>query len=164
MWWMWRHADFPKAAFQQAEQANQGRGSVPFPANVILPTRPPTLTEAAGPAKKHGHRQQLPGFQVVVPAQQAAQGNTDPDAFPWAFWPQLPWDRDPDDIYDELRAPDESIARFMRGETQRKDADETGWVGVLSLGQGAYGRAGLWVQIDDSRNITDVSLENSART
>ncbi|KAF2251082.1 hypothetical protein BU26DRAFT_276091 [Trematosphaeria pertusa] len=36
--------------------------------------------------------------------------------------------------------------------------DESRWHGVRFLGQGSYGSAGLWVRVDDTNTIIDVSL------
>jgi hypothetical protein len=38
------------------------------------------------------------------------------------------------------------------------EADEVRWHGVKLLGAGGYGVAGLWLELDDEKNITDVSF------
>ncbi|KAF1849246.1 uncharacterized protein K460DRAFT_354115 [Cucurbitaria berberidis CBS 394.84] len=82
--------------------------------------------------------------------------------YPFEFWPSLPWPEDPDTSNWPTHAALSSrdlVARaafldsFGRFNLFKAGLEEWSWNGVKFLGAGAFGSAGLWVQIDHNRNI-----------
>jgi hypothetical protein len=90
---------------------------------------------------------------------EALKGNK-PDVYPYSFWPEPPWPEDPDaeDLDTDENAKKKVARKFFLNTRLYKSTnaeDESGWHGVRFLGQGAYGKAGLWIHVDDKRNITE---------
>lgn len=103
----------------------------------------------------------------VAPAQPEAEVAPPPiaaarhgDRLPYDFWPQMPWSPKPDYIPRMTKA-DQDDKDMMNAWLLTKplvtSGDESRWHGVKFLGAGSYGAAGLWVQVDATNVITDVS-------
>jgi hypothetical protein len=76
----------------------------------------------------------------------------------------MPWLAEPklDPLHNDIRNP-EAVERrnaWLAGSPE-KEASETLWHGVKFLGAGRFGAAGLWVELDEDRNITNVSVGNA---
>jgi hypothetical protein len=88
-----------------------------------------------------------------------AHGGMGYDNFPFPFMPQPPWEPEPDDIYAKSNAGANIVFKGSRPMISDDASQEASWHGVHILGEGSYGRAGLWVQTDSDGNIVDVSSE-----
>lgn len=91
----------------------------------------------------------------VATLQNQLQQARDPDRYPYPFWPEGPWEEDPNDKYwDDARG-------FMFSQPYYPDHPrDDQWQGVRFLGQGGYGKCGLWRLRGDDGNIIDVSSAN----
>lgn len=82
---------------------------------------------------------------------------------PW-YQPREPWHDEPDSEEEiaplkKLKRPrrhPEAVDDFLENGLMRYEMDDTMWRGAKFLGAGSYGAAGLWVQVDANRNITEV--------
>jgi hypothetical protein len=90
-----------------------------------------------------------------------------PDQYPFPFWPPLPWDDDPatylwdappveGEDQETTRERKRAARKVFMNERMYRNNDDSRWTGVRFLGEGGYGKAGLWVETDDNGIITDV--------
>jgi hypothetical protein len=138
--------EIPAVAYTGAE-ADNARRTKQLPARVAAP--PPLLLPV--PPPPNPPPPPPPGTGAYV------------DTMLHDFWPQLPWMAEPD--IDPLDADifNRSAVRvrhdWLAGKPV-KDPIETRWRGVKFLGAGGYGIAGLWLELDESQNVINVSGVN----
>ena len=91
-----------------------------------------------------------------------------PPHFPFDFWPLQPWQQDPDTsqwpTHDAISRDNRAQLDFLNSWGHfnlQRGGSEAHWHGVKFLGAGGFGCAGLWVQLDPQRNVTDVSNPQS---
>lgn len=100
-----------------------------------------------------------------VPTSPAALAQNNSSLYPFDFWPQPPWQRDPDTrdwptregiLHDDHGARNGFLRTFGRFNAEA-ESGESRWIGVKFVGGGSFACAGLWVDIDPNRNILRVS-------
>jgi hypothetical protein len=79
------------------------------------------------------------------------------DKLPYDFWPQLPWDTEPD--LPMFPSEEAKANAWLRTKPHRTSDDEHRWHGVKFLGAGGYGAASLWTEVNETNNITDISID-----
>jgi hypothetical protein len=150
--------EIPAIAYTEAE-AEAARKTRQLPAPRVAAPQPQHLPPPPPPA---GPSAYPPAEAQPVPSLLAPSANV--DTMPHHFWPQMPWLAEPklDPLHNDIRNP-EAVERrnaWLAGSPE-KEASETLWHGVKFLGAGRFGAAGLWVELDEDRNITNVSVGNA---
>jgi hypothetical protein len=167
--------EIPAIAYTEAE-AEAARKTRQLPASRVaaphpqhLPAPPPPI----GPSAYPSAGAQLPPPPAQPPAHPRAEAqplpslpipSTNVDTMPHHFWPQMPWLAEPklDPLHNDIHNPEAVEIRnaWLAGNPE-KEASETLWHGAKFLGAGRFGAAGLWVELDEDRNITNVSVGNA---
>jgi hypothetical protein len=81
------------------------------------------------------------------------------DRLPYDFWPQLPWSPEPDlpiALEKDTSKDPVYLAPWLAAKPLRSGEDECTWHGMCHLGSGGFGAAGLWVNMDEKKNVVDV--------
>jgi hypothetical protein len=81
------------------------------------------------------------------------------DKLPYDFWPQLPWSPEPDlpiALEKDTSKDPVYLAPWLAAKPLRSGEDESTWHGMCHLGSGGFGAAGLWVNMDEKKNVVDV--------
>lgn len=103
---------------------------------------------------------------TAAPTSDATPPSHPENLYSFPYWPPQPWDPEPDmtgiPSHIELRDEDEEVkvrarTAWMRSKPLMWREDETEWHGARYLADGSYGAAGLWVRVDSTGNIVDVS-------
>lgn len=144
----------------------QGHG-----AQIVAPAPPPQHPPAQHialpqvPVQAPNNQSQVPQIHASQAQQHisVAQQPYD-DKAPFDFWPQLPWDAEPDatgwpdpvKITDQVRRAEEGDRWKDLPPHQWPVGDESRWQGVRFLAAGGYGSAGLYVEVENG-SIKDVS-------
>jgi hypothetical protein len=128
--------------------------------------------QAGRPRDKRKQEELIAEIDRLKEQEELTQGGNVQDVYPPLFWPQLPWEKEPEDIYERRKRARHDLTPeevekgkredddiFVQTKPMKSDDDpeEHRWHGARVLGRGTFGRAGLWVKTDDNNNIIDVS-------
>lgn len=105
--------------------------------------------------------------QQIIADLRAQLQRAQQDQYPFSFWPDPPWDEEPEDSKDGRPMHEGKNKIEAHRVRQRKvwlakkplqmGENEDCWKGVKFLGQGSYGCAGLWIKTNEHSDIVDVS-------
>lgn len=150
LYWMWKH---DIGGIKDICNAKKDRSSPTIPQvddGLIPPNhkrrggRPPNALGAAAPAAP-----------IASPVEPVAAAPLEVNTTQFQYMPQPP---DNDDVdTGGLDVAFKSRTRFVKGPTLKSDENEEEWHGVEFIGQGSFGRVGLWVKTDANDTIIDVS-------
>jgi hypothetical protein len=144
----------PDVPYDQ-DDANHAKATGQMPAPLAAQGLPPGTVSGVPPAGE-GQDPVEPVPTQGVERQEARAV----DQIPYSYWPQMPWPDEPNlPAIDAITLKGNKVARhaLLDRDTHMPDADESMWHGTRTLGVGGFGAAGLWLQMDVTNNVIDVS-------